>query len=109
MEFPGSLLRTVQNDGNAHPSHTTEEWAEVLARTIAHLAAQLTMTQLRLRALASELEGVSSVDRTAVRERLAALAATETPAYLRENLGDALAEVVDVDALSAEIASFLAV
>ena len=88
-------------------SHTPEEWTEVLARTIAHLAAQLTMTQLRLRALATELQAQGNIDAAAVQSRLNILAEQETGAYLRENLGAALSEVVDIEALEGEIASFL--
>ncbi len=79
----------------------------MLARTIAHLAAQLTMSQLRLRALASMLEEQGSIDQTILRERLSGLAAGETGVYLRENLGPALADMVDTEALEAEIIAFL--
>lgn len=87
--------------------HTAEEWANLMARTIAHLAAQLTMTQIRLRALATELSAAKVADDAAVRARVRAIAASETGVYLRENLGEALAEIVDLDALEREIVSFL--
>ncbi len=93
--------------GPSLQAHSNEEWAEVLARTIAHLAAQLTMSQLRLRALATELEQLSVVDAAAVRARLSALAASETGTYLRENLGPALSDMVDIETLEAEIITFL--
>ena len=87
--------------------HNSEEWAQLLARTVAHLAAQLTMSQIRLRALASELEAAGVVAPAAVATRVAEIARTETTSYLRENLGSSLAEVVDLDALEAEIVDFL--
>lgn len=105
---PDAMMPLNQSDASsAHQQHSPEEWAEVLARTVAHLAAQLTITQLRLRALASELNSQAIVDESAVADRLRVLARTETGTYLRENLGEALAEVVEVDALATEIASFL--
>jgi hypothetical protein len=93
-------------DGTSH-DHRPDEWAETLARTVAHLAAQLTMTQIRLRALATELGERGAVDDAAVRRRAAEFAAAETGSYLRENLGEALAEMIDLDALETEIVSFL--
>lgn len=92
--------------GNTH-SHSSDEWAELMARTIAHLAAQLTMTQIRLRAMATELAEIGQLDDAAVRARVGQIAATETGVYLRENLGEALADVVDLEALEQEIAAFL--
>lgn len=93
-----------RTDGHAH---SNEEWAELMARTVAHLAAQLTMTQIRLRALASELAERDAVDDAAVRARVGRIAATETGTYLRENLGEALAEVVDLESLERDVAAFL--
>ena len=94
-------------DGRPHP-HPPDEWAELLARSVAHLAAQLTMTQIRLRALATELAERGAADDAAVRRRAAAIAAAETGTYLSENLGEALAELIDLDALETEIVSFFA-
>jgi hypothetical protein len=93
-----------QPDGHVH---TAEEWAELTARTVAHLAAQLTMTQIRLRALATELNAAGAVDDAVVRSRVSEIAAAETGTYLRENLGEALAGVIDLAALESEIISFL--
>jgi hypothetical protein len=87
--------------------HTAEEGAEALARTVAHLAAQLTMTQLRLRALATVLEERGNVSESEVQSQLSSLAVAETGAYLTENLGPALADVIDVESLKLEIISFL--
>ncbi|MCC6792885.1 MAG: hypothetical protein IT336_14435 [Thermomicrobiales bacterium] len=88
-------------------AHSTEEWTELMARTIAHLAAQLTLTQIRLRALATEMTSAGALDEAAVRARVGEIASTETGGYLRENLGEALADVIDLEALEREIAAFL--
>ncbi len=93
--------------GDEPHSHSNEEWAELMARTVAHLAAQLTMMQIRLRALGGELADGNAVDALAVQARAAAIARAEAGAYLRENLGDALVDVIDADALTAEIVAFL--
>ncbi len=76
-------------------------------RTVAHLAAQLAMTQMRLRALATALEENGAVDASAVRAHLRAIAAQDTGTYLRENLGETLCEMIDVESLEAEIREFL--
>ena len=107
MESSGLSVGDHAARQSSDPGHATEEWAEVLARTIAHLAAQLTMTQLRLRALATVLEEQGTVDESRVRNRLGVLAAAETAVYLRENLGPSLAELVDIESLETEIVSFL--
>jgi hypothetical protein len=99
-----------QHPPNGRPAaneHTSEEWAQLLARTVAHLAAQLTMTQLRLRALATELDATGSLDAERVAGTVGHLARAETRVYLRENLGEALAEVIDLDALESEVVAFL--
>jgi hypothetical protein len=98
-----------QTDGNQESrGHSPDDWAELLARTVAHLAAQLTMTQLRLRALATEATARDPLLAGAVRERVQTIAAAETGRYLRENLGDALVDLIDVEALEGEIVAFLA-
>jgi hypothetical protein len=88
--------------------HSNEEWAELTARTVAHLAAQLTMMQIRLRALAGELNDRHQVDAAAVQARVAAIARADAETYLRENLGEGLTEVIDVESLAADLADFLA-
>ena len=96
------------SDGVGHHDHGADDaWAETLARTVAHLAAQLTVVQLRLRALASEVAARGGVDEAAVAARLADLAARDGGRYLRENLGDALAEVIDLDALERDLVAYL--
>ncbi|MGH2533848.1 MAG: hypothetical protein ACRDJW_16270 [Thermomicrobiales bacterium] len=96
----------MAENGHRPHEHNAEEWAELMARTVAHLAAQLTMTQVRLRALGTEL-AERGVDRNAVQARVRQIAAVETGAYLRENLGEALVDVIDVDTLEADIIAFL--
>lgn len=95
------------DDGAGGHAHSTEEWAELMARTVAHLAAQLTMMQIRVRALATELGERGAVDGAAVQRRAAEIAAVDGAGYLRENLGEALVDVIDVDALAADIVTFL--
>lgn len=93
-------------DLNGHGSED-DAWAETLARTVAHLAAQLTVNQIRLRALASELGDRGSVDPNAVAARVRAIADAETGTYLRENLGEGLVEVIDVDSLERDLIEYL--
>jgi hypothetical protein len=94
-------------DGRNGHEHPPEEWAEILARTVAHLAAQLTMSQIRLRALATELTDRGHLSADDLRSRVRAIAETETGRYLRENLGEALVDLIDVEALEEEIVAFL--
>lgn len=93
--------------GETPHSHAIDEWAELFARTIAHLAAQLTMTQLRLRALASAAAEQGAIDPALVGRHLATLAETQTGAYLRENLGEGLVEAIDVESLERDISAYL--
>jgi hypothetical protein len=86
---------------------TAEEWAGMLAHTVAHLAAQLTMTQVRLRAIATELNARGDIDRSAIHNRVREIAGTEAGTYLRENLGEAMAELIDVESLEADIVDYL--
>jgi hypothetical protein len=94
-------------NGRDHHHSTSDEWFEMLTRTVAHLAAQLAMTQMRLRALATVLEECGAVDASAVRAHLRTIAAQETGTYLRENLGEALCKIIDVERLEADIREFL--
>lgn len=95
------------SDGHRH-SPGDDAWAEALVRTVAHLAAQLTVVQLRLRALASETAARGGVDEQAVSTRLADLAVSDGGRYLRENLGEALTDLIDVDALERDLVEYLA-
>ena len=102
MEF-----KPLDSDESA-AQQAQQEWLETLTRTVAHLAAQVTITQVRLRALASELDARGGVDQTAVARRVAEIAQAETGSLLRENLGVALTEAIEADALEAEIIAWLA-
>ncbi|MGH2615424.1 MAG: hypothetical protein ACRDJC_09315 [Thermomicrobiales bacterium] len=93
-------------DLNGH-GHDEEEWAEALARSVAHLAAQLTIYQIRLRALATELGEREVVDPDAVAAHVRAIAAAETGTYLRENLGESLAEIIEIEALEQDLIDYL--
>ncbi len=92
---------------DGHHSGPGDEWTETLVRTVAHLAAQLTVTQVRLRALATALHEQGTVDEDGVGRRLRAIAATDAGGYLRENLGPALVEVVDVETLEQDLLVYL--
>lgn len=91
---------------NGH-HHDEAAWAEMLARSVAHLAAQLTMMQIQFRALATELERNRTVAKPVVMASVSEIARTETGRYLRENLGEALTEVIDVDALESDLIAYL--
>ena len=93
-------------DLNGH-GHEDDDWAEVLARSVAHLAAQLTVSQIRLRALATELGDRDLIDRATVAARVRIIAEAETGDYLRENLGESLAEIIDVEALEQDLIDYL--
>jgi hypothetical protein len=103
MEF-----RPLDNeDGRPFGHDHGDEWAETLARTVAHLAAQLTVAQIRLRALATDLSERGEVDAAAVAARVRAIAATDAGPTLRENLGEALVAVVDVESLERDLVAYL--
>ena len=84
-----------------------EDWAEALTRSVAHLAAQLTVNQIRLRALATELGERGLIDPGGVAARVRGIAKTETGVYLRENLGESLVDVIDVEALEQDLVDYL--
>lgn len=96
------------NDHGADAAHEhLPEWGEVLVRSIAHLAAQLTTAQLQLRSLADEAEAGGAVDPTAVQRRLRQMAVLRTGPALRENLGPALSELIDTEALERDLVAYL--
>ncbi len=84
-----------------------EEWTEALTRSVAHLAAQLTVNQIRLRALATTLGERGLVDSAAVATQVRTIAAAETGTYLRENLGESLSGIIDVEALERDLVDYL--
>ncbi len=107
MTIPWQPMEPDNRSGDPQPPEDLTAWAELFATTIAHLAAQLTMTQLRLRALATAAAESGGIDPAAVQANLEALAAAETGRYLRENLGPELSEAVETDALERDVIAFL--
>lgn len=105
MTYPWQPLDRP-DEGNGAPDGLAA-WSELFATTIAHLAAQLTMTQLRLRALATVASEQGLIDGKMVAERLAGIAEAESETYLRENLGAELADAIDLDSLTREIVAYL--
>lgn len=97
------------DDGSAGSSghEHMPEWGEVLVRSVAHLAAQLTAMQIQLRALGEEVEAAGGVDPAAVRLRQRRLAVLQTGPALRENLGAALSDLIDTDALERDLVEYL--
>jgi hypothetical protein len=93
--------------GGSDGMRPPDEWAELLARSLAHLAAQLTVAQIRLRALGSVLSEAGGVDADAVAARVRAVAVADGAAILRENLGEPLTQVIDVDALERDLVAYL--
>ena len=80
---------------------------EALILVIAHLAAQLTMTQIRLRGLATVLERQGVVESNIVRGNIVEISDKEAGFYLRENLGEDLSELIEVDELARQIVEYL--
>jgi hypothetical protein len=103
-------FQTISDSGGSGhhgtPGHI-EEQIEALTLTVAHLAAQLTMSQIRLRALATVLEKHGGVDPAEVQGHVTQIADRETGFYLRENLGETLANLIEVDTLAREIVEYL--
>lgn len=108
VDSPAPSGPNHREDGRRGHDHAAEEWGEALTRTVAHLAAQLTLSQIRLRALATELQERGVVAPEAVAVRVRAIAETEAGGYLRQNLGEALVEVIDVESLERDLVAYLA-
>lgn len=92
-----------------HTHNNQDDVLEAMARTIAHLAVQLTITQLQLRGLGQVVGESGAVKAEDVLRQTDRLARTHAHSFVAENLGEALAGLVDVDALTAEIIRFLSV
>lgn len=109
MTYPWQPMEPSEPGSGAPPEPPADlaAWSELFATTIAHLAAQLTMTQLRLRALATSAAESGAIDPSRVQANLEALAGAETGRYLRENLGQELTEAIEIESLEREIISFL--
>jgi hypothetical protein len=85
-----------------------EDIIESLARTVAHLALQLTVAQLQLRALGTVLADSQVIARDSVLRTTANLAEHSAGKFLAENLGSDLAAMIDLDDLERQIIEFLA-
>jgi hypothetical protein len=108
MTYPWQPMEPSDAGGEPpEPPADLAAWSELFATTIAHLAAQLTMTQLRLRALATTAAETGAIDPARVQANLEALAAAETGRYLRENLGQELSDAIETDSLERELIAFL--
>ena len=92
-------------DFHSHADLT--EVVEALARTVAHLAVQLTITQIQLRGLGQVLQETGSASGEAVLKATSDLSRRHAGAFIRENLGSALEGLVDVSELEREIIDFL--
>lgn len=82
------------------------EAIEALTLVVAHLAAQLTMTQIRLRGLATALEA-TGIDPAVVQGHVTEIADREAGHYLRENLGERLAGLIEIEPLTRDIVEFV--
>ena len=96
MEYPNQTEPT-----------TIEDTVESLARTVAHLALQLTVSQIQLRALGTVLAESGSVVADRVLAVTAQMAEQHAPGFLRENLGPDLTDLIDVIDLERQIVDFL--
>lgn len=85
------------------------ESIESLARTVAHLALQLTITQIQMRALGTVLMNAGLASSEAVFSATSEIARTNAGRFLRENLGPDLAEMIDIVDLERQIVAFLSV
>ncbi|HQY30741.1 MAG TPA: hypothetical protein PK691_05620 [Thermomicrobiales bacterium] len=95
--------------GHASEAPTIEQTVESLAQTVAHLALQLTVAQMQLRALATVLEETGQVSATVVTATAADLATSQARTTLVANMGAQIADLVDLDDLERQIVEYLAV
>lgn len=95
------------NDTSVHVSHDPFDAIESLAQTVAHLALQLTIAQIQLRALGTVLERGELVESDAVFAATSQIASEHAGRFLTENLGPALADMIDVSDLERQIVAFL--
>ena len=100
-------MSDVNGSHGGHNPAGDQEAIEALTLVIAHLAAQLTMAQIRLRGLASALESAGTLDPALVRGHVTEIADRETGHYLAENLGEKLTTLIDVDQLTRDIIQFV--
>jgi hypothetical protein len=95
------------NISNGHSHADQSDVIEALARTVAHLAVQLTITQLQLRGLGKVIGESGAVSGEAVLRETDRLAQIHARSFVTENLGEALAGLVDANTLADEIIQFL--
>lgn len=88
-------------------SQAPDDPVERLAQTVAHLALQLTIVQLQLRALGTAAADTGLLDAARVERATATIAQLHAGRYLRENLGEALADLVDLPELERQIVAYL--
>lgn len=97
------------SDVSQHTHGDQTEVIEALARTVAHLAVQLTITQLQLRGLGQVVGESGIVSAEAVLAQTDRLSRTHARAFVEENLGEALSGLIEVDELASQIIRFLSV
>lgn len=95
------------SSADSHPHADPTEVVEALARSVAHLAVQLTITQIQMRGLGLVLQETGMSSGEAVLKATSDLSRKHAGAFIRENLGPALEGLVDVAALEREIVDFL--
>ncbi|HET7055300.1 MAG TPA: hypothetical protein VFI12_02495 [Thermomicrobiales bacterium] len=83
------------------------EAIESLAQTVAHLALQLTIAQIQMRALGSVIEEAGLVGGDAVSTAAGRIARMHAGRFLRENLGPELTEMIDTADLERQIVAYL--
>ena len=83
------------------------ETIESLAQTVAHLALQLTIAQIQMRALGSAIEEAGLVGGDTVASATARIARMQAGRFLRENLGPELSEMIDTTDLERQIVAYL--
>ena len=102
-----STRRQVMDNTSVQVSPDPFDSIELLAQTVAHLALQLTIAQIQLRALGTVLEHNQLVESDAVLDATSQIARENAGRFLSENLGPALADMVDVSDLERQIVAFL--
>lgn len=85
----------------------TDDPVERLAQTVAHLALQLTIVQLQLRALGTAVADAGLLEPDRVERATANVARMHAGRYLRENLGEVLSDLVDLPDLERQIVAYL--
>jgi hypothetical protein len=102
-----ALHEQVMDDSTVQVNPDPFETIESLARTVAHLALQLTISQIQLRAMGSAIEEAGVVGGDAVNRATAKIARGNAGRFLRENLGPELIEMIDVADLERQIVAYL--